>query len=83
MNNPEQNTLPTTELHAPNRIDLYYSHLESLSLVTWPVDRQDPILNNGVQTGIRRFSTLKLTDFGRLFVEACIPAEGFGMSGTN
>ena len=79
----EQNTLPTTELHAQNRIDLYYSHLESLSLVTWPVDRQDPILNNGVQTSIRRFSTLKLTDFGRLFVEACIPAEGFGMSGTS
>ena len=79
----EQSTLPIVELHAPARVDLYFSHLESLSLVTWPVERQDPILNGQTQTGVRRFSTLLLTDFGRLFVEACIPAEGFGMSGTS
>lgn len=73
----ESSELPTDELRLPEQLDLYYAHLDSLSLVTWPVTRQDPIHANGRQIGIRRFSTMMLTDFGRLFAAACIPPEGF------
>lgn len=76
--NVEESSIPASELVQPNQVPLYYSHLNSLSLVEWPVNRQDPILNtDGVQTGLRRYSTMRLTDFGRLFVSACIPTEGF------
>jgi ATP dependent DNA ligase domain len=34
-------------------------------------------VSGGPQTGVRRYSKMMLTDFGKLFVTACIPAEGF------
>jgi hypothetical protein len=71
----EHSTLPTAELEHPSQMDMYYSHLESLSLVTWPVEKQDPIVENGQQVGIRRYSTMRLTDFGRLFVSVCVPQD--------
>jgi hypothetical protein len=70
--------LPIDELYLPDKVELLYSHLESLNLVTWPVEKQTPLKDSsGVQTGIRRYSTMMLTDFGRLFVSACIPEKGF------
>src|SRR5262249_27214530 len=69
--------LPTDELYLSDKIELSYSHLESLSLVTWPVQTQTPIWNAGVQTGTRRESQMMLTEFGRLFVSASIPEKGF------
>ena len=66
--------LPEAELYQPDKVELLYSHLESLSLVTWPVEKQTPLLNEAnVQTGLRRESKMTLTDFGRLFVSASIP----------
>lgn len=74
----EHSTLPTADLQYPGQMDTYYSHLESLSLVTWPVERQEPILRNGLeQIGVRRYSTMRLTEFGRMFVSVCVPEEGF------
>jgi hypothetical protein len=75
----EQSELPSDELFLPNKIDLFYSHLDSLNLVSWPVEKQDPVfaVAGGPQTGIRRCSKILLTEFGRLFVEACIPVNGF------
>jgi hypothetical protein len=75
----EKSELPNDELFLPDKMDLFYSHLESLNLVTWPVEKQDPVfaIGGGPQTGVRRHSKLMLTEFGRLFVAACIPAEGF------
>lgn len=75
----EKSDLPKEELFQPDLIELSYSHLESLSLVTWPVLTQEPLHAStaGVQTGVRRHSRLMLTDFGKLFVAACIPADGF------
>jgi len=74
----EQSNLPTKDLYLPEKLDLYYSHLESLSLVSWPVYKQDPIRDsNGKQTGIRRYSRMHITEFGRLFIDACIPEQGF------
>jgi hypothetical protein len=74
----EESTIPTSELIQPGQLGLSYSHLYFLSLVEWPVHKQDPILDDqGRQTGIRRYSTMRLTEFGKLFVSACIPTEGF------
>lgn len=73
----ESSELPKAELWQPEQLNLYYSHLDSLSLVEWPVEKQDPIVSGGVQTGIRRHSTMRLTEFGRMFVAACIPDGGF------
>lgn len=73
----EQSSLPTDDLQHPHQMNLYYSHLESLSLVQWPVEKQEPIMNEGIQTGVRRYSTMGLTEFGRLFVLVCIPEVGF------
>jgi hypothetical protein len=74
----EQSDVPSHELLLPEQLNVYYSHLESLSLVIWPVKKQDPIKDEqGVQKGIRRYSTMQLTEFGRLFVSACVPEEGF------
>ncbi|MBI1648975.1 Abi-alpha family protein [Hyphomicrobium sulfonivorans] len=73
----ESSELPIDELQLPSQLDLYYAHLESLSLVIWPVNKQELIMAGEKQTGIRRFSTMMLTDFGRLFASACIPPDGF------
>lgn len=71
--------LPKHELFQPDLIELSYSHLESLNLATWPVEQQKPtfVVAGAPQTGIERQSRMMLTDFGRLFVAACIPADGF------
>lgn len=69
--------IPKDALRLPDQFDLYYAHLESLSLVTWPVWNQDPIFESGRQIGERRNSRITLTEFGRLFAAACIPAGGF------
>lgn len=74
----ETSDISEADLWQPEQIGLLYSHLDSLSLVEWPVEKQEPIHGaDGVQTGIRRYSTMRLTDFGRLFVAACIPPTGF------
>ncbi len=73
----EKSNIPEDKFYFKNNIDLYYSHLESLSLVTWPVYKQDPIIANGIQTGLRRFSKIELTGFGKMFINACIPEKGF------
>ncbi|CNI25293.1 Abi-alpha family protein [Yersinia intermedia] len=66
-------TIPSNELLSPDSMNIYYPHLESLSLITWPVTKQEPLYSNGIQIGVRRYSQIHLTDFGRLFVSACLP----------
>lgn len=74
----EDSSIPNDDFWQPDQIELYYSHLSSLSLVEWPVHKEEPIRDSeGVQTGIRRHSTMCLTEFGNLFVSACIPEGGF------
>lgn len=74
----ESSDIPESDLWGPDRITLYSSHLISLNLIEWPVEKQEPILDSsGSQTGIRRHSAMQLSEFGRLFVDACIPDGGF------
>lgn len=71
----ESSTIPTHEFLSPESMEVYHLHLESLSLITWPVTKQEPIHEGGIQVGIRRYSEIHLTEFGRLFVTACIPTQ--------
>lgn len=73
----EFSDLPLDQLRSPDQMELYYSHLESLNLVQWPILNQTPIMEKGKQTGVRRASIMQLTPFGKLFAAACIPPEGF------
>ena len=74
----EKTTIPVDKLLFPNKAEMYYSHLDSLSLVKWPVTKEDYLRDDKeVQTGIRRYSKMHLTEFGRFFVNACIPEGGF------
>jgi hypothetical protein len=67
-----EDEIPYGELHRPEALDIYYAHLESLSLVTWPVVNENPIFDQqGSQTGTERNSELQLTKFGQLLVDAC------------
>lgn len=70
-------TIPTEKLANSGAVDIYYSHLDSLSLVIWPVIHESAIMSGNNQTGTKRKSKMQLTDFGRLFAKACIPINGF------
>lgn len=71
------NEVPIKQFNFPDNFELYVTHLESLSLAKWAVEKQTPINLNNKQVGIKRHSVIKLTDFGKMFVEACIPENGF------
>lgn len=73
----EKTTIPKDKLFFSGQVNIYYSHLESLNLVLWPVFKQDPILDGDRQIGIRRYSKMNLTEFGKFFANACIPEVGF------
>jgi len=73
----EKNTIPKDKLYYSDQVNMYYSHLESLSLVSWPVFKQDPISDGSRQIGVRRYSKMNLTEFGKFFVNACVPEGGF------
>ena len=75
----EKSDLPSHELFLPDKMDLFYAHLDALGFATWPVEREEPtfVVPNGLQTGLRRQSKMTLTEFGRLFVSACVPVSGF------
>jgi len=63
----EKNDIPDVILFRPEQLNVHYSHLESLSLVIWLVTKQDPMKgSSGTQTGIRGYSTIQLTELGRL-----------------
>ncbi|WP_051677744.1 Abi-alpha family protein [Bradyrhizobium sp. URHD0069] len=73
----KSNELPSQELYQAAQVELYFAHLSALGLVEWPVENQVPIMTGGVQAGITRHSTMRLTEFGKLFVAACTPPDGF------
>jgi hypothetical protein len=74
----EKTTVPEDKLLFPNKVNMYYSHLASLSLVMGPVYKSDPIFDDdNLQTGIRHQSKWILTEFGKFFVDACVPEGGF------
>jgi len=56
---------------------MYIEHLRSLNLVYWVVLKKEPIWDGRIQTHATSEDEIGLTDFGSLFVKACIPEDGF------
>lgn len=73
----ERTTIPFDKLLFKNNINIYCYHLESLSLVSFPIIKEDYIKDGNLQIGIRRYGKVQLTEFGRYFVNACVPEKGF------
>lgn len=76
-----KSNIPNEKLVNPEALTIYYSHLSSLSLVSWPLLAEEPVwddgdTNNRKQLGTKRKSKILLTEFGHLFVKACIPEQG-------
>jgi hypothetical protein len=69
----EKTTIPEEKLLFPTNFEMHILHLVSLSLVQWPVTKQDPIKDGDRQIGVRRYSNIQLTEFGKFFVNACVP----------
>lgn len=65
--------IPENELSRPKQFELYVLHLTSLGLALWPITDQTPVMDGGTQTGIKRNAVIQLTDFGRMFADACAP----------
>ena len=64
-----QTTFPFDILSHKENEKLYIDHLTSKNLITWPINKQDPIIVNNSQTGVRRFSKILLTSYGKSFSE--------------
>lgn len=70
----ERTDIDMTVIHLKEQFNFYIVHLTSLGIVEWPITKQEPILaEQGNQTGLRQTSILGLTEFGRLFMSACVP----------
>lgn len=75
------NTTPKEKLVFVQHFDMYISHLVSLNLAKWPIVHQEGIYEESQdstskkQIGTLEKTKIHLTDFGRLFVKACIPSN--------
>ena len=73
---------PLEKLDFPENIWLNMNHLNSLNIAgTWQVGQQEVIRDEetGIQIGVYINNERRLTDFGELFVSACMPNEFNGI----
>ncbi|QQG65652.1 DUF4393 domain-containing protein [Desulfobulbus oligotrophicus] len=69
-----ENHFPLAKLAYPQNYFMYMDHLFSLNLAgVWQHGNQEPIMKNGLQTGVNITSYAQLTPFGKLFSKACLP----------
>lgn len=74
----KRDTRQTEKLAIPEYFQMYTSHLQSLDLASWKIVDETAVRDeNGNQTGIYAKTEITLTEFGELFVKACIPEGGF------
>jgi hypothetical protein len=74
----KHSTIPHDKLVFKEHFDMYIRHLESLNLVFWKKVNEEPIKDQqNTQIGTDIQTVIELTDFGYLFVKACIPEKGF------
>lgn len=74
---------PLDKLVYPQHIGVYMDHLSSLNLAgTWQIKQQEIIKDKKtkIQTGVYIYAEHRLTEFGRLFAEACVPKEYKGLA---
>ncbi|TGN13334.1 hypothetical protein [Leptospira bandrabouensis] len=62
-------TFPYEILSFKENEKLYIDHLTSKNLISWPISKQDPIIEGQSQTGVKRFSKIILTSYGKSFSE--------------
>jgi hypothetical protein len=68
----EIDALPRDKLAFPDNVPLYLDHLHNLGLAgIFQVGNQQPLMEGGIQVGVRVHSQYRLTGFGAAFVHAC------------
>lgn len=60
-----------------SHFDMYINHLRALNLLEWTKIKEEGIWTEKVQTHTSVKTKIYLNEFGRLFVKACIPENGF------
>jgi hypothetical protein len=74
----ESDTIPRKDLRFPENVSFYFNHLDKLGLAgIYQEGNQEPLYFDSErreQCGVRIRSKYKLSDFGKEFVRACMPA---------
>lgn len=73
----KKDTTEKDKLAFPEHFNMYISHLKSLDIVFWRKLNEDSIYEKGIQTSTFIKTHIELTEFGTLFVKACLPEKGF------
>lgn len=74
----KRDTTPKDKIAFIEHFNMYIKHLESLNLVFWRKLDENAIHDDkGNQMGTSIKTSIELTEFGALFVKACIPEKGF------
>jgi len=72
-------TTPKEKLSLQEYFPIYIEHLQSLNLIYWGNKNENAIYADKIQTHTSVESIIELTAFGKLFVKACIPDQGFSI----
>lgn len=74
----KRDTTPKEKIAFIEHFNMYIRHMEALNLVFWRKVNENSINDDkGNQLGTDIRTRIELTDFGDLFVKACIPEKGF------
>jgi len=73
----EKCTLPKERLLFPENLEMNIDHLVSLGLALFPTVKEEIIRDGNQHVGSINYFKIHLTDFGRFFVNACVPEGGF------
>lgn len=74
----KKDTTPKDKIAFIEYFNMYIRHMESLNLIFWRKVTENSINDEkGKQLGIDVRTAIELTEFGNLFVKACIPDKGF------
>ncbi len=74
----KKDTTPKDKIVFIEHFNMYIRHMESLNLVFWRKVNENSINDDkGNQLGTDIRTRIEVTDFGYLFVKACIPDKGF------
>jgi hypothetical protein len=75
----KRDSTPKDKITFVNNFNMYIKHMEALNLIFWRKIDEKAIYEDGKQTGTFINTQIELTEFGFLFVKACIPKDGFSI----
>ena len=74
----KRDTTPKDKIAFNEHFNMYVRHMESLNLIFWRKTNENSINDEkGNQLGTDIRTQIELTEFGHLFVKACVPDKGF------